>query len=152
MRALTFCRAALLVVLASFAAGCSVSMQLPKDFLELRDGDELQAVTGDDARLWARVFEVDHAASLAFWSEAVEHDFVHQRGYEVVGRGAIEGKRSAAGVWWECAANVRGERIGYLLALWVAGDEVRVVEFAARAEVFAARLDAVKQALPSVRW
>lgn len=152
MNALTGLRGFALVVLASLASACSVSMQLPKDFLELEDGDELKAVTGDDARVWARVFEDDHEASLAFWAAAVEHDLVQQRGYDLVAKGELEGKRSAAGTWFECAANVRGERIGYLLALWVAGDEVRVVEFTARAEVFAARVEAVKKALPTVRW
>lgn len=148
----TCLRGAALVILALLAAACSVSMRLPKDFLRLEGRPDLQAVTGDDARIWVREFEDDNEASLAFWAAAVEHDLGKERGYELIAKGEIEGKRGAAGVWFEFAANVRGERIGYLLGLWVDGHDVRVVEFAARAEVFAARVDEVKKALPTVRW
>jgi hypothetical protein len=148
----TATRGAALAVLALFAQACSISMRLPKDFLRLEHRGDLQAVTGDDARIWAREFEDENEAPLPFWAAAVEHDLVQQRGYELIAKGDIEGKRGTGGVWLECAANVRGERIGYLLALWVRGHEVRVVEFTARAEVFAARVDEVKQALPTVRW
>jgi hypothetical protein len=152
MSTLPFVRGATLAVLALFAQACAISMRLPKDFLQLEHSDDLQAVTGDDARIWAREFEDENEAPLPFWAAAVEHDLVQQRGYELIAKGEVEGKRSAAGVWFECAANVGGERIGYLLALWVHGHEVRVVEFTARAEVFAARVAAVTKALPTVRW
>lgn len=149
MRRLTATFALLLLLLP--CTGCGITMRLPQDFLHLETDDGFQAVTGDDARIWARTFEANEA-SLAFWSQALEHDLVAQRGYELIEKGALEGRRGAEGVWFECAANVRGERVGYLIALWVRGDEVRVVEFAARAEVFAARVAAVREALPSVRW
>lgn len=152
MRPFPFVRGATLAVLALLTSACATSMRLPKDFLLLEHCDDLRAVTGDDARIWARELEDENEAPLAFWAAAVEHDLVEQRGYELVAKGEIEGKRSAAGVWLECAVNVRGERIGYLLGLWVRGHEVRVVEFTARAEVFAARVDDVKKALPTVRW
>lgn len=139
---------------------CSVSMDLPRDFLHLNPPDllhlymrsDLQAVTADDARIWMRTFDAGNEASVAFWTEAVEHDLVQQRGYELVAKGEVPGRNEASGVWLECAANVGGDRIGYLLALWVHGTQVRVVEFAARADVFAARVEAVRQALPSARW
>ncbi|MBL9078456.1 MAG: hypothetical protein JNL08_13185 [Planctomycetes bacterium] len=134
------------------AAGCGISMRLPQDFLRLETDGDLRAVTGDDGRIWARVFHDDNTASLAFWSQALEHDLVDQRGYERIARGEFDGRRGAAGVWLECAANVRGERVGYLIALWVDGNDVRTVEFAARADVFAERIEAVRAALPTVRW
>ncbi len=149
----TWLRGAALAALALFAGACSISMRLPKDFLRLESrGHDLQAVTGDDARIWAREFRDANEAPLSFWAAAIEHDLVQQRGYELVAKGEVEGKRGAGGVWLECAANVRGERIGYLIGLWVHGREVRVLEFTARAEVFAARIDEVKKALPTVRW
>lgn len=150
MRALL--RPTVVALLSMAAASCGITMRLPQDFLRLEDRGDLQAVTGDDARLWAREFSDPNEAPLAFWAAAVEHDLVQQRGYELVGKGEVEGRRGAAGIWLECAANVDGDRIGYLLALWVHGRDIRVVEFAARAEVFAARVDEVRKALPTVRW
>ena len=39
-------------------------------------------MTGDDARVWVRRFQDPNGADLAFWAEALEHDFVDQRGYD----------------------------------------------------------------------
>jgi hypothetical protein len=143
---------AVAVVALALCAACSVSMRLPDDYLRLEDREDLQAITGDDARIWAREFYDANAAPLAFWAQALEHDFVQQRGYEVIAKGSIAGRRRAAGSWIECAAAVGGERVGYLIGIWVDGNWIRVVEFAARSEVFAARVDAVRQMLPTVRW
>jgi len=135
-----------------FAVACATPIQLPKDFLEIDGRGEFQAVTGDDARVWIREFETPERAPLSFWATAVEHDFVQQRGYDVVARGEVKNKHGRTGSWFECTANVRGERIGYLVAVWADGDEVQVVEFAARADVFAARVESMKAALRTVRW
>ncbi|MBX3462809.1 MAG: hypothetical protein KF830_06535 [Planctomycetes bacterium] len=143
------------VVLAAVLAagtGCSSFMRLPDGFLRLGDKDDFQAVTGDDARLWAREFYDPNTASLGFWAQALQHEFVHQRGYEVVAVGDIASKRRTAGVWIECATHVGGERVGYLIGLWVDGNFIRVVEFVAREDVFAARVDAVRQTFSTVRW
>jgi hypothetical protein len=141
-----------LAAFAAFAAACAAPIQLPKDFLALETESIYQAITGDDARLWIREFEDPHAASLAFWGTAVEHEFAQQRGYEVVGRGVAKNKHGDPGTWLECSANLHGEKIGYLVALWVYDHQVLVVEFAARAEVFAARVDRVRAALKTVRY
>ena len=134
-----------------FAAACATPIQLPKDYLELRGRDGFQAVTGDDARVWIREFETRERAPLTFWATALEHDFVEQRGYDLVERGEVKNRNGRAGNWFECTANVRGERIGYLVAVWVDGDDVQVVEFAAKADVFAARVETMKAALRTVR-
>ena len=138
------------LLLGSLLAACAVPMQLPKDFLRLQDSADFRAVTGDDARVWFRRFEDANAATLEFWAEAVEHDFTQQRGYELVGKGDVKDRDGELGRWFECAANVRGERICYLVAIWVDGTEITVVEFAARADVFKARVDSVRAALRTV--
>lgn len=129
---------------------CAAPIQLPKDFLVLEGRDEFQAVTGDDARVWVREFHEANRAPLQFWATAVEHDFTQQRGYDLVAKGEVKNRKGALGAWFECAANVRGERVGYLVAIWVHGHDVQVIEFAARAEVFAARVDSVREALKTV--
>lgn len=145
------CTTTLLFLLSALAGGCAAPIRLPKDFLVLDATVGYQAVTGDDARVWIRDFEDPNEASLSFWAKAVEHEFTQQRGYDLVAKGSVKNRRGQEGAWFECAANVGGERIGYLVAIWVDGDEVQVVEFAARAEVFAERVEAVRAALPTVR-
>ena len=145
------CTTTLLFLLAAIAGGCAAPIRLPKDFLVLDAKSGYQAVTGDDARVWIREFDDPNEASLSFWAKAVEHEFTQQRGYDLVAKGTVKNRRGHEGAWFECAANVRGERIGYLVAIWVDGDEVQVVEFAARADVFAERVEAVRAALPTVR-
>lgn len=142
---------AALLVMALAAFACATPIRLPKDFLELKSSGGFRAVTGDDARVWVREFEDPNTASLAFWATALEHEFTQQRGYDLVGKGAVKNRDGDEGAWFECATNVAGRRTGYLCAVWVDGDDVQVVEFAADAEVFAARVEAVRNALKTVR-
>jgi hypothetical protein len=135
-----------------FLAACAAPMQAPPLFVELRDaGGGFRAVTSDDARLWVRDFRDPTTASIEFWAEALRQDFVQQRGYQWVDSGEVKNQEGAVGRWLELATEVDGERFGYLIALWVDGNRVRVVEFTARADVFALRLPAVRQALATVR-
>jgi len=140
----------LLLFAAALLGGCAATMELPKDFLHLADSADFRAVTGDDARVWIRTFDDDNEATLEFWADSLANDFT-QRGYELVGKGEVTNGNGRPGRWFECAANVRGERIGYLVAIWVDGDDVTVAEFAARAEVFGKRVESVRAALRTVR-
>jgi hypothetical protein len=146
---------------ASFilCAGCAVPVELAKDFVTLSaydDYPDYRAVTGDDARVWLRRFDDHNDGDLAFWAQALAHDFA-ERGYDVIEQGEVEDAGGEQGHWLRCAANVQGERTGYLVAVWVAphswsdGCTVTVFEFAARDDVFAARVDDVKKALATVR-
>lgn len=141
--------AALLLCVA--LAGCATArMDLPKDFLELEGRHDFQAVTADDARVWIRQFSDRNEAPLAFWVGVLEHEFTTKRGYELVKKGEINAGLGS-GTWFECAANVRGDRIGYLVAVWASGSDITVVEFVARADVFATRVEDVRAALTTVR-
>lgn len=142
---------AAMLLLCVAASGCATArMDLPKDFLELEGRHDFQAVTADDARVWIRRFTDRNEAPLAFWIGVLEHEFTTKRGYEVQKQGDVSASLGA-GKWFECAANVRGERIGYLVAVWASGSDITVVEFVARAEVFATRVDDVRAALTTVR-
>ena len=139
-----------MLLLGVVPAGCATArMELPKDFLELEGRDDFQAITADDARVWIRRFSDRNEAPLTFWVGVLEQEFTKQRGYEIVKRGEVM-SRLGPGNWFECAANVHGERIGYLVAVWASDGDITVVEFVARAEVFAARVDDVRAALTTV--
>lgn len=137
----------------ALAAACASPVTLSKDFVVLaghRDPWDYRAVTGDDARLWLRRFADPNDGDLAFWARSLEYDFVQQRGYDLVAQGETKDADGAVGRWFQCNTNVRGERVGYLVAVWVDGAAITVVEFAARADVFEARVEAIKQALHTV--
>lgn len=148
--------AAVLLVLA----GCATPLDLPTGFVKVA-GPDFRAVTADDARLWVRELHDGTAADLDFWAQSLHGDFTERRGYELVAQGDVEDVSGTAGRWFECAANVGGERIAYLVALWAepppgiwfwrSGTDLFVVEFAARQEIYAKHVDAVREALSSVR-
>jgi hypothetical protein len=143
---------------AMLGACRSAPMQLPAGFVELRDaGEGWRAITSDGARLRVRALDDPSIAPAQFWIDTLRADLV-QRGYELIGSGEVKNAAGGDGRWLELAANVRGERVGYLVAVWPVepsfpfGDPfLRVVELAARDDVFRVHVDAVRSALSTVR-
>jgi len=141
------------------AAACAVPITLPAEFVQLRDaGDGYRAVTSDGARVWVRELWDPTDAGAEFWADSVRADLVGRRGYELVDEGEVQSGDGDAGRWLELIGDVGGRRVGYLVACWPhdkwlrSGKYLQVVEFAAEAEVYAARVDAVRAALGTVRW
>ena len=155
MRALRLAAILLLV----FATACAAPITLPKGFVELRDGGQgYRAVTSDGARLRVRDLTEPTGGGVEFWTETLRLDLVQQRGYQQIDAGEVKDAAGEPGQWLRFAANVDGERFGFLVAVWshdpwwpLASNYLRVVEFTAREEVFAAHVEAVQQALATVR-
>ncbi len=151
-----------LFALLLLTAGCAtgIPITLPADFVQLRGmRRELHATTADEAVL--RVHDVDdptEGSEAKFWIDTLRSDFVDQRGYVEAGAGEIADRDGVAGRWIEFTANVRGERVDYLAAVWMRPGGLfglgrrylQVVEFAARGPVYTARVEAVKKALSTV--
>ncbi|MFY9343522.1 MAG: hypothetical protein WAT39_13585 [Planctomycetota bacterium] len=139
------------------AGACAVPITLPSEFVELRDaGDGFRAVTADDARLRVRDLADPTAGDLGFWIATLRNDLVQQRGYELVASGDVKDGAGQDGKWLQFAANVQGERVGFLVAVWLrrsffGGPSLRVVEFAGREPAFGERLGAVRSALATTR-
>lgn len=139
--------------------GCKAPLTLPESFVELEDGGQgFRAVTSDDARLWVRTIAEPTEADVGFWVDNLRRDFVEQRGFELIGSGDVEDVSGNKGAWLELRAVVAGEEVGYLVAVWVEpglfwfqDDEVKLVEFCARREVFDSRVDDVRAALRTVQ-
>jgi hypothetical protein len=142
--------------LLAITAGCAMRMDLPEPFLRLdTSGDQLKATTPDDARLWVREFQDDDQGSLEFWVATLRNALTQSRGYALTDQGEVRDAGGLAGRWMELRAQVNGEPWGYLVALFV--DEgawsstIRVVEFVAREEAFAAQVPAIRTALATLR-
>lgn len=154
MRAL---RCALFAV-AVFAAACAAPMRPPADFVVLKDaGEGFRAITSDDARLRVRDLAEPTPGSTTFWIDTLKQDLV-ARGYELKDEGEAKNAAGGAGRWLSFAANVQGEKVGYLVAVWVVEPTLpwrpsflRVAEFAATDAVFQARVAAVKESLATVK-
>lgn len=145
------------VLYAALFCLSSCTVTLPKDFVQLGSaGEGTRAVTSDDARLWVRDLWDATPGSVDFWIQTLENDYV-ERGYEVLGRGEVKSRDGEVGRSLELVANVSGQRVGYFVALWVgrhwlySGSELRVVEFAAREAVYAARIDSIRAAMADLR-
>lgn len=142
-----------------FGAACAAPMKLPKEFVELRDpGEGFRAMTSDGARLRLRDLAEPTDGGAEFWADTLRIDLVQQRGYQQLDAGEVKNANGEPGRWLRFAANVDGERYGYFVAVWavdpwwpLASNYLRVVEFSGREDVFAPRLDAVREALATVR-
>jgi hypothetical protein len=154
MRPLTCCAVAVLL----FAAGCATSMRLPDQFLQLRKGNGYRAVTADDARIWVRTFDNPEEGNVEFWSKILAEDLGRNRGYKIVNQGECRDAEGHDGRWLECSAQVDGEAMGYLVAVFsvpksvlgLAGSKVCVCEFGAREPVFQQHVEAVRTALATL--
>ena len=142
-------------VMALLSAACAMQMDLPEGFLRLkaREVGDLRAVTADDARIWVRDFDVDEGASLDFWLQALRSELEQARGYrlepvaqEIVDAAGHKGRRL------EGSIATGGEVRGYMIAVFPLGDRrLRTVEFAARQELFAKHIEAVRKAATTVQ-
>lgn len=153
-----FLRLALCLTLG--LASCATPLRVPDGFVQMKQRGELLARTGDNGVL--RVYDVSdptEASDAAFWLEALRSDFVGQRGYRETGSGEIVDADGVPGRWLTCSATVGGVPVGHLIAVWtrrsgpfgIFGRHLQVVEFAAQEPVYAARIEAVKKALATVR-
>ncbi|MFN6194337.1 MAG: hypothetical protein ACK5BN_11015 [Planctomycetota bacterium] len=143
---------------ALFAAACAAPMQPPTGFVVLEDpGEGFRAITSDDARLRVRALAEPTKGGLDFWVDTLAQD-LGARGYERKDQGEVKNAAGRTGRWLAFAANVQGEKVGYLVAVWVVEPTLpwgapllRVAEFAAVDAVFQARVEAVKAALATVK-
>lgn len=151
---------ALALMLLLLLPACSITMDLPPDFLRIgRSGHEYKAITPDDGRLWVREFANDDDGTLEFWATTLQNDLVQKRGYELVGTTTTRDGAGHDGTQFECRAVANGERYGYLVSVFAvprsfplfSAPTIMVVEFTAREAVFTARLDAVRDAIASLR-
>lgn len=146
------------LALAALLASCAAPMQLPRSFVALGDaGEGYRAVTDDDGRLWVRTMFDPTEGDPEFWVGTLKRDFLEERGYELIDEGECRDVHGKSGRWLEMTANVGGERVDYMIAVWIAprwllgGNWIQTVEFVAGHEVYERRIAAVRASLSTVR-
>lgn len=148
-------RGVALAALGLLLGGCSLAMDLPPEFLRVSEAPGLCAATPQDATLQVRNFAESDAGTLDFWFAALRHNLVDARGYEVLQETAVSDAVGRPGKLLRCMTTHAGERVGYLVAVFVIdgwwSDTIRVVEFSAKEAEFQARVDAVQAAIATLR-
>lgn len=150
-------RASSLLIVAALPLGsCAIQMDLPQEFLVLQtSGDQLKATTPEDARVWVREFADPDGGTLDFWAATLKNDLIDNRGYRLQREDDVQDGSGRPGRLMELLATVGGEQQGYLVAVFTVpgmfGDSVRVLEFAARKEVYDRHVESVRAAISTLQ-
>lgn len=148
MRTMKYTAAALL---ALFAAGCS-GYRLPAGYVKVDPpGDaRFKAVSAEGSALIYRTEENPENGNLAFWEKAITNRLVDVGGYQLNGRQDIRNKNGTPGVEMTFDRAQVGMSYVYVLALYVRGDRVHVLEAAGPKDKFTADLPEIRKAI--IEW
>ena len=142
------------VALAVGASGC-LTMQVPERFLVVERGcGVLRAITPEESKIWARDFDDETKASLAFWKDAVKADLIKNRGYTLIAESQIQDGGGRQGMLMTLEATLGGRPVRELLAVFVIdgvfSNTVRVAEYVADKDAFEAEVEGVKKSLTTL--
>ncbi len=149
----TIVAAAVLCVLG--AGGCQPKLDLPDGFVEVPDRADglydLRAVSADGVALAVRTHSNPDGGTLEFWAEAVRNELTTARGYQLLTDEPVESAAGEAGRLMTLSARRGGVEFTYLVAVYVPGRKVSVVEAGGRADAVKGRLGALKNAMLTLR-
>lgn len=132
-------------------AGCGAARPIaPAGFAAFTGDEPFRALSPDGVVYRVRRVENPGGAPLAFWREALVSR-MEAKGYELRDEGEIGTAGAAPGYRIELAAPLGLHEHGYLIALFVRGDELVVVEASGATEALANRRAAIVAALQSSR-
>jgi hypothetical protein len=118
----------------------------PEGFAPFRRPGRFQAVSPDDVAFRVRSARNKPAAELGFWTEALESRMV-AAGYRVRESGPVTAASGETGALLELGAANGEQDQTYLVAVFVDGRHLIIVEATGEADRFRARRDAVVQAV-----
>lgn len=137
----------LVAALALALHGCGAAHPLtPSGFAAFTASEPFRAVSPDGVVYRVHREENPGEAKLAFWKEALTSR-MKAKGYALSTDGDIAGADAAPGYLLELAAPLGLREHGYLIALFVRGDELVVVEASGPAESLASRRAAIVAAV-----
>lgn len=143
----------LLAILATLAVlgGCGASRPFaPAGFAAFTGDQPFRAVSPDGVVYRVRREENPGGAPLAFWREALVSR-MKAKGYELRDEGELGGADSEPGYRIELAAPLGLHEHGYLIVLYVRGEELVIAEASGASEALANRRAAIVAALESSR-
>lgn len=146
-------RSVTVLALASLGACAAPSLlrEAPAGFLSVDDRPaSYKATTANGAKFWIREFDDENDGELAFWAEALAHDFTENRGYELVSREPTHTASGVAGEAQHYRVRHDGVEHTYLICVFKQPGKIRVVEFVAERERFEANVASVFAAIATM--
>jgi hypothetical protein len=138
---------AVVVLLILLAAGCS-GYRLPAGYVKVDPPYDarFKAVSAEGSALIYRTEENPENGNLTFWEKAVTNRLVDVGGYQRTDRQDIHNQNGTPGVELTFAHAQVGVDYLYVLALYVRGNRVHVLEAAGPKDKFTADLPAIHKA------
>jgi hypothetical protein len=127
-----------------------VKATAPEGFAPGRKGCRFSAISPDDVVMRVRTDKTRRAADLAFWKEAMRTR-MKDAGYHVVSEGDIM-SASGPGALLELSAPDGQQDDTYLVALFVDGRRLVIVEAAGEVSRFAPRREAILASIRGMEW
>ncbi|MEM1414054.1 MAG: hypothetical protein AAGH15_04105 [Myxococcota bacterium] len=146
-------RTPILALLLAAACAPSFSLPLPERFVALEDQDDarppyrMRATTPDGVVLGVRTLDNGVEGSVTFWAEAVTRRLRDQLAYALLADEEVRAKSGEAGRLLRFGRDLEGHTYRYLVALYVAGDTLFLVEAGGREEPYAALEEAIEAAI-----
>lgn len=136
-----------LLLLFALTCGACTSFKAapPKGFAVYEDGDDYRAVSTDGVVFRVRSVDNDPKAGLTFWSEALARR-MSEAGYIKVSEQPVKA-RGVDGQLLELAAPLGNRDYTFAVAVFVAGDDVVLVETAGEVAHFAAKREDIIAAI-----
>ncbi len=147
MQARCYARYAAAGLLVTLTAGCS--HRLPAGYVKVDPpwDARFKAVSAEGSALTYRVESNPENGNLAFWEKATTNRLVEIGGYRRTDRQEIRNQNGAAGVQMTFDYAQVGVDYIYVLALYVRGDRVHVIEAAGPKDKFSADLPEIRKAI-----
>ena len=147
-----------MVVLAAglaVAVGCVPSgLTTPADYVRLSSPPHpycYKAVSAEGVSLAMRQEDNPEGGTAEFWAAAVKNQLAGARGYTPAGESAVTSADGAAGKRLDFTVNLEGRDMAYLVAVWVEGKQIVIVEAGGPKEKFEADRGKIEAALKTVR-
>ncbi len=138
-----------LLLLVFALAGCTpFQASAPDGFAPFDDWGEFRAVSPEGVTFRVRAEDNEPEADLEFWAEALKNR-MDNAGYVFVDDGEVSAG-STKGYRLELAAPFGQEDYSYLIAIFVKGSKIVIVESAGEVTRFAERRAAVDAAIASI--
>ncbi|MCE5326169.1 MAG: hypothetical protein LLG01_07105 [Planctomycetaceae bacterium] len=143
------------LAMAAIISGClgGTTMEVPGEFVpvERTEPYDLKTVSADGVVLARRTQENPKNGTLEFWAQAIGNQLSAREGYKLADNVAVTSESGVTGRLMTFDALRSGAAFKYLVAVFVKGDKVIVVEAGGRAESVTKLLPQIRTAMMTVK-
>jgi len=144
----------IMLALAAIAPGCSPTMDLPANFVDVdqpHDAYDLRAVSADGVVVALRSEDNPDRGTLDFWAKAIQQELTARPGYTLTANDPVTSASGDDGVLLAFDVKKEATEMKYLLAVFLKFDKVVIAEAAGPADAVNPIRPELRTALLSVR-